>query len=163
MAALRNRAGYYGFALWFLLLFSSFSCSPNLSRHRLDIWCGLSANLRCRSETCCTRLAEDTGRKKSPKKSPSGHHCTSLSGYIFATKAHIDNRKKALNSNTCRTCPYNMVNFGPLAAEISPVVWAPRIISTIMALAKCEYIFMAALRNRAGSAANGSVTACMAL
>jgi len=29
-----------------------------------------------------------------------------------------------------------------------------------MALAKCEYIFMAALRNRAGSAANGSVTAC---
>jgi len=21
-------------------------------------WCGLSANLKCRSETCCTRLAE---------------------------------------------------------------------------------------------------------
>ena len=26
-------------------------------------WCGLSANLRCRYETCCTRLAENTGRK----------------------------------------------------------------------------------------------------
>ena len=25
------------------------------------------ANLGCRSETCCTRLAENTGRKKSPK------------------------------------------------------------------------------------------------
>jgi len=30
-------------------------------------WCGHSANLGCRSETCCTRLAENTGRKKSPK------------------------------------------------------------------------------------------------
>ena len=28
---------------------------------------GLSANLGCRSETCCTWLAENTGRKKSPK------------------------------------------------------------------------------------------------
>jgi len=29
--------------------------------------CGLSANLGCRSETCCKRLAESTGRKKSSK------------------------------------------------------------------------------------------------
>jgi len=29
----------------------------------LHTWCGLSANLRCRSETCCTRLAANTGRK----------------------------------------------------------------------------------------------------
>jgi len=28
------------------------------------------------------------------QKSPSGHHRTTLSGYIFATKARIDNRKK---------------------------------------------------------------------
>ena len=31
---------------------------------------------------------------KIAKKSPSGHHRTTLSGYIFATKARIDNRKK---------------------------------------------------------------------
>ena len=31
--------------------------------------------------------------------SPSGHHRTTLSGYIFATKARIDNPKKLLNSN----------------------------------------------------------------
>ena len=31
--------------------------------------------------------------KRSPK-SPSRHHLTTLSGYIFATKARIDNRKK---------------------------------------------------------------------
>jgi len=30
-------------------------------------WCGLSANLGCRFETCCRRLAENTGHKKSPK------------------------------------------------------------------------------------------------
>jgi len=32
--------------------------------------------------------------QKIAKKLPSAHHCTSLSGYILATKAHIDNRKK---------------------------------------------------------------------
>jgi len=50
-------------------------------------WCGLSANLECISEMCCTWLAGNAG----PKKSPSGHHRTTLSGYIFATKACIDN------------------------------------------------------------------------
>jgi len=30
------------------------------------IRCGLSANLGCRSETCCMRLAESTERQKSP-------------------------------------------------------------------------------------------------
>ena len=33
----------------------------------IHTWCGLSANLRCRSETCCTRLAENTGRKNRQK------------------------------------------------------------------------------------------------
>jgi len=32
--------------------------------------------------------------QKLAKKPPSGHHPTTLSGYIFATKAHIDNWKK---------------------------------------------------------------------
>jgi len=31
---------------------------------------------------------------KSRQKSPFGDHRTNLSGYIFATKAYIDNRKK---------------------------------------------------------------------
>jgi len=47
-----------------------------------------------------------------------------LSAYIFATKARIDNRKKnLLSSNICPTCPDNMVNFDPLAAEIGLPVW----------------------------------------
>jgi len=58
------------------------------------------------------------------KKSPSGHHPTILSGYIFATKACIDNRKKILlSSNIFFTCPHNVLNFGPLAAEIILLVW----------------------------------------
>jgi len=31
---------------------------------------------------------------KIAKKSLSAHHRTTLSGYIFATKVHVDNRKK---------------------------------------------------------------------
>ena len=44
------------------------------------------------------------------KKSPSGHNPTNLSGYIFATKACIDNRKNFLNSNTLFTCPLRPTN-----------------------------------------------------
>jgi len=42
----------------------------------------------------CAQFAGNAGPKKWPKKSPSGHHHTTLSGYIFATKARIDNREK---------------------------------------------------------------------
>ena len=44
--------------------------------------------------------------------------------YIFATKAHIDNRTKSLlSSNSFSTCPHNMVNFGPLTTDIGLPVW----------------------------------------
>jgi len=46
-----------------------------------------------------------------------------LSGYIFATKARIDNRKKLVKEQyVLHMSAQNMVNFGPLAAEIDPVV-----------------------------------------
>jgi len=73
---------------------------------------------------CCTQLTENAGRKKVAKKSPSGHHRTTLSGYIFATIAHIDNREKnLLSSNMSSRCPHNIVNFGPLTADIGSGVW----------------------------------------
>ena len=70
--------------------------------------------------------------QKIAKKSPSGHYRTYFSGCIFATKARIDNRKKILLSSnmSSSTCPHNMANFGPLAAEIDPVLWAPLQFST---------------------------------
>jgi len=64
----------------------------------------------------------NTGRK-SRHKSPSVHHRTTLSGYIFAIEAHIDNRKQLLSSNMSSRCPHNMVNFRPLAAEIVSLAW----------------------------------------
>jgi len=70
------------------------------------------------------RLAGNAGRKNDAKKSPSWHYRTTLSGYIFATKARIANRKKNLsNSNVSPTCPHNMVNFGLVSAEICWRVW----------------------------------------
>jgi len=117
MVDLWNRADHYIFALWFLS-----SCFPRLISAIADwmsailphmVW-PYSANLECRSEMYCTRLAGNAERKKST----SGHHRTNLSGYILATKARIDNRKNLLSSNISPTCPYNMVNFGLLAAEI---------------------------------------------
>jgi len=32
-------------------------------------------------------------------------------------------KKNLLSSNISSTCPHNMLNFGPLAAEIGPVLW----------------------------------------
>ena len=62
--------------------------------------------------------------QKIVKNSPSGHHRTTLLGYIFATKACIDNRKKILlNISTSSTGSHNMVNFGPLTDEILSRVW----------------------------------------
>jgi len=75
---------------------------------------------------CCTRLVvgNTVPYAKMTQKSPSVHHRTTLSSYIFATKACIDNRKKnLLNSKTSSTCSYKMANFGPLTAEIVSLVW----------------------------------------
>jgi len=67
MATLRSRCGHFLLPLWFLLVSffflaysqpSQIGCLPYF-----HTWCGLSANLECRSEMCCTRLAENTGRK----------------------------------------------------------------------------------------------------
>ena len=122
MAALCNRAGNYIFALWFLsssfFLLSSFS-SPNLSGRRLDVY-----------HTSTHGVALVPIQKTGYRNSPSGHHRTTLSGYIFATKAHIDNRENVLSSNISSTCHHNMVNFGPLAAEMVSLFEAPLQIST---------------------------------
>jgi len=81
--------------IFFLSIYqSSFFSSPNLSGRRVDVyvpyfytWCGLIANLGCRSEMRCRRLAANTGRKKTPSR----HHRSNSSGHIFATKACMDN------------------------------------------------------------------------
>jgi len=69
---------------------------------------------------CCTWLAENTGRKYDAKKSPSGHHPTTLSSQL----RHVSTfGKELVSSNISYTCAHNIVNFGPLAAEIVSGVW----------------------------------------
>jgi len=96
MVALCNRADHYIFILWFLLIFSS----PNLSRRRLDV-CHTSTHgvaLVRISDAGLKRAARGPlqiqDAKKIVKNLPSGHHRRTLSGYIFATKTCIDNRKQ---------------------------------------------------------------------
>ena len=74
-------------------------------------------NLGCRSETCCTWLAENTGRKVTKNR----QLCRAISLQL----RHISTvgKENLLSRNTSPTCPDNMVNFGPLAAEIDLVVW----------------------------------------
>ena len=85
----RHRAGHIYFhpmvsSSFFLFFPHLISAVGDWMSTYFHTWCGLSANLECRSEMCCTWLA----------------------GNI---------------SPTCRS--YNMVNFGPLAAEIISLVW----------------------------------------
>jgi len=71
MAALRSKCGHYIFALWFLSFLLFFprlvSAVADWMFANCHTWCGLSANLECRSEMCCTRLAGNTGRKTDTK------------------------------------------------------------------------------------------------
>jgi len=123
MAALWNRAGHYIFVLWFLLSFSLFFF-PRLISAVADWMSAILLHMvwPCEFRTHVWNMLQ-TARwtyrtQKWRKKSPSAHHHTSLSGYIFAKKACINNRKKMLSSNISCTCPHNMANFSPLAAEI---------------------------------------------
>ena len=123
MAALRSRCGqwtlyFYPVVSSFFFLYIFFGCLSYFCT-----WCGLSANLGCKSETCCTRLAENTGRKNR-QNSPSSHNRTTLLGCIFATKARIDNRKKLVKQQYLPHMSLQSCELGPLAAEIGSGVWS---------------------------------------
>jgi len=82
-----------------------------------------SANLECRSEMCCTRLAANTGRTKVAKNRHLGT-IAQLCRAISSQLRHISTiGKNLLSSNISSTCPHNIVNFGPLAAKIVSLDW----------------------------------------
>ena len=66
---------------------------------------------------CCTRLAANTGCKKVAKN----RHLGTIAQLCLAISSQSE--KNLLSSNISSTCPHNMVNFGPLAAEIVLLVW----------------------------------------
>jgi len=125
MAALRSRCRHYilavvsSFFLSFFFFFAQSQPSQIGCLPYLHTWCGLSASLGCRSETCCTRLAENSGCKKIAKNSPSGP-ITQICWAISSQLRHVSTiGKNLLSSNISSRCLHNMVNFGPLAAERS--------------------------------------------
>jgi len=129
MAAVRSRCGRYIFALCFLfsLLSSFFLAYSQLSQigclPYFYTWCCPSVNLECRHEMCCTQLAGNAGPKKSPKICHLGT-MAQLCRAISSQLRHVSTiGKNLLNSNVSRTRSQNMVNFGPLAAEICWQVW----------------------------------------
>ena len=67
MAALRSRCGHYIFILCVFFFPGLISAVADWMSTIIPHMVWPCANLGCRSETCCTRLAENTGRNKSPK------------------------------------------------------------------------------------------------
>jgi len=150
MAALWNRAGHYiwnfispslvaehnsnkvlNYIFWpvvsfffYLFLFLAQSQRSQIGcLSYFHTWCGLNANLECRSEMYCTRLAKNTRRKNRQKI----RHLCIIAQFCRAISSQLRHvstiGKKLLNSSISPICPYNMVNFGPLAAEIVSLVW----------------------------------------
>jgi len=72
---------------------------------------------------CCTWLAENTGRKNDAKNCHLGiipQLCRAISSQL----RHVSTiRKNLLSSNISSTRAHNVVNVGPLAAEILSGVW----------------------------------------
>ena len=126
MAALCNRAGHIYFHP-VVCSSSSFLASSQRSEIRclpyFHTWCGLSANLGCRSVKHAARGSLEMQGAKNRQKvaicAPS-HNFVGL--YLRNSGTYRQTEKTLLSSNTSSTCADNMVNFGPLAAEINPVV-----------------------------------------
>jgi len=125
MTALRSRCGHYIFVLFlsfFLLLF------PHVISAIADWMCSIlphmvwpySANLECRSEIFVLHAARWKYRtQKNRQKITITQICRAVSSQL----RHVSTIRKKLNSNTSSICAQNMVNFGPLTAEIGSGVW----------------------------------------
>jgi len=75
---------------------------------------------------CCMRLAGYAGPKKVAKNRYLGT-IAQLRWAISSQLRHVSTiGKNMLSSNISSTCPHNMVNFSPLAAEIVSLVWGTR-------------------------------------
>jgi len=116
------RTLYFCPVCFFFFLFLAYSQRSQIGwlSYLYMVW-PYSANLECMSEMCCTRLAGNADPKIA-KNLSSGHHPSILPGYIFATVACIHNPKK-LAKQQYPTGSHNMVNLGPLTAEIRSGIW----------------------------------------
>jgi len=72
---------------------------------------------------CCSWLAANTDTKKSPKIAICAPSHNFVGLYLRNYGTYRQSEKNLLSINISSTCPHNMVNFGPLAAEIVSLVW----------------------------------------
>jgi len=75
------------------------------------------------SETCCMRLAENTGRKNEAKSCHLGiiaRLCRAISSQL---RMYRHSEKNLLNGNMTSICPQNILNFSLLTAEICWQAW----------------------------------------
>jgi len=84
----------------------------------LPRWCGLTANLECRYEMCCTRARWKYRTQKIAICAPF-HNFVRL----YLPNQDTYRQSKNLFYSNIFLRRYNMVNFGPLAAEIGSLVW----------------------------------------
>ena len=79
---------------------------------------------------CCSRLAANTGRKNVAKNRHLGT-IAQLCQAISSQLRHVSTiGKKLVKQQYLLHMPHNIVNFGPLAAEIVSLVWSTLQIST---------------------------------
>jgi len=127
-----------------------FFSSPNLSSRRLHVYHTSTHGvalvkfiMQVWNMLCAARWKYST--QKIAKKSPSGHHPTTLS-YLRNSGTYQQSDKNMLSSNISSTCPRNMVNFGPLIRmwanaqrDGRPAEYRWRLCSTPQSLADAQY------------------------
>jgi len=116
-----SSCGFFFLLFLFPRLISVVGCLPYF-----HTWCGLSANLECMSEMCCSRLAENTGRKNDAKTrhlSTIAQLCRAISWQL----RHVSTiGKKLLSSYISSTCPQYGELRPTIAAEIVSGAWGTR-------------------------------------
>jgi len=135
------------------------------------MWCGLSTNLECRSEMCCTRLGENTEHKKVAKN----HHLGAIAQFYRAISSQLRHvstvgEKNLLSSNMSCRCPHNMVNLCPLTAEIGSGVWGTpanfngfRVLAALLHGSQVVSVSQTAASNRGRHLCSAGRPSCWAL
>jgi len=128
MAALRSRCGHYIFILWFVLSCSFFPHLISTVRDWMSTVLPLMVWPYCKFRMQVWNVLRVALWKYRTQKSPKRRHLGSipqLCRAIFSQLRHVSTiwKKNLLSSNISSTWPHNMVNFGPLAADIFSLVW----------------------------------------
>jgi len=103
--------------------------SPILSCHRLDVYHTSAPDVALVQikDAGLKRAARGSLEMQDPKNRQKFAICApshnSVGPYLRQLRHILTIGKKLLNSNISSTCPHNMVNYGPLTAEICWRVW----------------------------------------